>query len=884
MDELDELYSMIDVADKAGDQKAIAELRAEIQAIEAGSGQAPAPPGGPAVATGGPGGASGPAPAMGIATPPGAPAPAPGAAYTDAQGQFHNSVGRIPKPGKALSATEGIHPAKLFAEGMGQSVDSTLRGVNQLGHFLFNDREGYDRLRDEEAETRKVDEALLDTGAGRSGQITGHVLQALMPVGAGVKAASTGGKLAVNAGLGALESSLGATTKDENRAENAMYGGLIGGGMGLGWQALSSGARLYSDRKGAALRMIGKAINESPSATKIKAAAGKRIDKLTKDVNVPLDAIRKELGDIRDTYGKALSPTVNDWLTKYGGLEPMVTEATQRHARTEARSAALVEAAKIKADAAIKAAEIRSRGKPPGLASVKMKSDELTEATERAAQSRLPRTERVPDAPVPPGGPKPKPPKVPKGEKPTAVQTASAELIAVTERAAKAKALRTEVVPDAPVPPGKKPPKGSKVPKTAAPKEKPGLANAAVRDLGEDTPAVQLRKEMDAHLDEVGRKAIANGENPIEAIAAAKKKFINENSFKPTKSGNPSFEPAKPGPAEFVARVHYKVPKEPHPSYWLRHEGDVPKGSPAAALRKQMDDHLTNTELRLIGEGHDADVIADRMVSARQRFISEHTPQGPQGETVQLINGKVVDVSDKATKKSRKNPKAQALERAGTPPETPAAPLTKKRDRKKAANQTKAETKAAGTKKPRSVAAKANTSASVSDTPAKAKARALREKAEATPPPPPPAATPPPPPALPPPPPKAAPAPRVSEGYVGKPPPSKGPTHMTGAEAQEVRTALNREAIDVGGLAQSGVERFRRAVDDSTEEALNKSPRRLQDVLLGSRAKRLKRAREEYNTGVKQDTWEPYARAAARGTFEAVRKPGPKQEYKKKEK
>ena len=136
----------------------------------------------------------------------------------------------------------GGNDMQNFAAGVGQSLVSTGRGIRQLWNTATGDEEDLAALEREEAEARKIDEKLLGTKAGRTGQIAGHVGQALVPAAGAAKGASLLGKAlqlkhtlpaivaaesAVGGGLGALEP----TTEDESRLQNVKTGAVIGGGI-----------------------------------------------------------------------------------------------------------------------------------------------------------------------------------------------------------------------------------------------------------------------------------------------------------------------------------------------------------------------------------------------------------------------------------------------------------------------------------------------------------------------------------------------------------------------------------------------------------------------------------------------------------------------------
>lgn len=239
-----------------------------------------------------------------------------------------------------------------FLAGAGQSVDSTVRGVRQVWNQATGDTDEYKQLQAEEAEARRLNEPLLNTKSGRAGQIIGHIAQAAVPVGGGVKAAQLAGKVipaglarvGTAAALGGGYSALAPTVEDESRGQNAAIGAAIGGVLPVAGRALG----VVNEAKAGALRALTRAVTENKSkAEVIRRAAGNKIAELTKDVRVPLDPVARDAAKIAREYGTALPKHVRGYIAQ-------LQNATGRNAKLtgeklqEARSALIREAAAMK--------------------------------------------------------------------------------------------------------------------------------------------------------------------------------------------------------------------------------------------------------------------------------------------------------------------------------------------------------------------------------------------------------------------------------------------------------------------------------------------------------------------------------------------------------
>lgn len=274
---------------------------------------APAPPGGP----------SGPGVPAPVAGPPAAPpTPAPGP-------PSRGPRAFIPKTPEQLEAErqadeqkmlDGMHPARKFLAGMGQSFDSSIRGGRQIWNQLTGDNEELARLQQEEADARETDKALLGSGMGRLGQIGGYAAQALAPGGVALRGlraagAGTGAIVAAEGALGAAQGGLQATVEGESRTKNAAVGGTVGavlpGGVAAGRAAggaLSGLAHVVNPSLGrAATAMTATAALARRSSAKIKAKAGAKIGELTDNIRVPLTkAMIRELQAARQSISNAI--------------------------------------------------------------------------------------------------------------------------------------------------------------------------------------------------------------------------------------------------------------------------------------------------------------------------------------------------------------------------------------------------------------------------------------------------------------------------------------------------------------------------------------------------------------------------------------------------
>lgn len=137
-----------------------------------------------------------------------------------------------------LNPTTGMGFGSKFLAGMGASVDSSIKGVQQLGYMAADQIPGVDLSQERGQLQVDIDTAkaanrpLMDTGAGLAGNITGYGLQM---VGPGMAASGTrlagaalpttfSGAAAQGAALGTLQP----VASDESRLANAGLGAVAG--------------------------------------------------------------------------------------------------------------------------------------------------------------------------------------------------------------------------------------------------------------------------------------------------------------------------------------------------------------------------------------------------------------------------------------------------------------------------------------------------------------------------------------------------------------------------------------------------------------------------------------------------------------------------------
>ena len=311
-------------------------------------GAAPAPaPAPPEAAPSGPGGPRAPEPGGGGGPPILAP-PEPARA--------------VPEPAPiSYDPTEGMTAAQKFGAGVGQSLMSTGRGIQQLWNTVTGDEEDLARLEREEATARKMDEALLSTGWGRTGQIAGHVGQALIPAGGAAKGASLAGKAlqlkrtlpAVMAAEGLVGGGMGGlmpTVEGESRAQNVKEGAILGAaipGLGAAGKKIAQSAPARKLATAAAIigksplpyglvqladviaapikkaRQTARGVKESAAAKALadalelsKSEARSAVTAIQRGVDVPHTALGRQLREHLDTFGRDVPDAVRNTLRK----------------------------------------------------------------------------------------------------------------------------------------------------------------------------------------------------------------------------------------------------------------------------------------------------------------------------------------------------------------------------------------------------------------------------------------------------------------------------------------------------------------------------------------------------------------------------------------
>lgn len=280
----------------------------QIQQVLAAAGYQPDTP---AAATGGPGSP----PAGGVAAPiaGGPPAVAPARSLEELT------------PGISTNPTEGMSGMQRGLAGAGQATDSTIRGVRQVFNYLTGDEEEYNQLKEAENAARERDAPLLATRSGRAGQILGHIAQAAIPGTALAKGTKLlgGGTKALIAGESALGGAMGAlqpVAGDEKRSTNAAWGATIGAAVPFGGAVLSKVRQLPATTIETALRVltpygtrqVGNVVAKSAKlgSPKVRAAAGRQMAELTKDVRVPVSQdLAKALRKVAARYDKSLKDT-----------------------------------------------------------------------------------------------------------------------------------------------------------------------------------------------------------------------------------------------------------------------------------------------------------------------------------------------------------------------------------------------------------------------------------------------------------------------------------------------------------------------------------------------------------------------------------------------
>lgn len=164
-----------------------------------------------------------------------------------------------PQP-ETFDPTEGMSGFEKFAAGAGKAVVDTGMGLKQIGAGIGNrlglvSDETVAGIQADIDERKRLDAPLMDTGAGMAGNITGHVAQFALPIGAlgaagksaGLARAAAGGSKAAKAAQATLNASrlpgavatgagMGAVqpvATGESRGVNTAVGGA-GGAVGLG--------------------------------------------------------------------------------------------------------------------------------------------------------------------------------------------------------------------------------------------------------------------------------------------------------------------------------------------------------------------------------------------------------------------------------------------------------------------------------------------------------------------------------------------------------------------------------------------------------------------------------------------------------------------------
>lgn len=132
--------------------------------------------------------------------------------------------------------TKGQSFGRNVLQGTGRAFSGMGRGVQQLWNYATGDEEDTKRLQQEEAQARGLDEALMGTGGGKVGYYGTEAGLTLLPATkiAKLPAVVKGGRAALaasEAGLGAIQGGMQATTEGESHLSNAGIGATIGAAL-----------------------------------------------------------------------------------------------------------------------------------------------------------------------------------------------------------------------------------------------------------------------------------------------------------------------------------------------------------------------------------------------------------------------------------------------------------------------------------------------------------------------------------------------------------------------------------------------------------------------------------------------------------------------------
>lgn len=345
----------IEAPEGATQEQAFQVLQSQLSGMAAPpAGSTPAAPAG-AVAGAPPGPPAGtPVPGAAGAPPVAAPA-VPGPMARD-PGRFQQAIDQE-RQARSQAEIDSMGGYERFITGMGQSVASNARGARQIWNYLTNDQQDLNQIAQEEAAARVRDQPLLDTGLGRTGQITGHVLQAALPGGvAGKGATALGGGVAryaaaeglAGAGMAALQPVIG----DESRATNMAVGGAIGAALPVAGGIYKFGKDLsMAAARGLAPRGTARFIDDAAAmmkSSRIRERAGKEISRIVEGQTVALKPMQQQLAQIRKQYGDDLPKAVNRQLDTLVSLAQVKGAKLRGEVLQEIRSAVGKEAAASK--------------------------------------------------------------------------------------------------------------------------------------------------------------------------------------------------------------------------------------------------------------------------------------------------------------------------------------------------------------------------------------------------------------------------------------------------------------------------------------------------------------------------------------------------------
>lgn len=314
--------------DDATEEQAFQMLQAQLGS----GGGAPAAGPGPGAASPALPGPVSPGAGMGAATPTPGGAPGAGEAELPAYDPSAPSDPRIIAQYEALQQQradwDAMPALKRFMTGVGESVYSTGKGIQQLYNRAVGDDKRLAELQQEEADRRRLNTPIEESGLGQAGQLAGFAAQAYVPGGALTKgakfltagaprAAQIGTQLAAEGALGAAQGGMQPTAPGESAMDNAERGAAFGAAGRAVPGVVGSAASFIGNKSGVAptmaavtrlLRGSGRQAEESTA----RRAAGREMGQIMAGTTVPLGGLSKDLGKIGRRYQRDLPASVLD--------------------------------------------------------------------------------------------------------------------------------------------------------------------------------------------------------------------------------------------------------------------------------------------------------------------------------------------------------------------------------------------------------------------------------------------------------------------------------------------------------------------------------------------------------------------------------------------